>query len=92
MQFVQVTQFCEKVRNYNGFLSKFHIFFIGQSLNVFDTIWDNTRSDPGSLTLAIFSGSFAFGGWAAMSHMMEELQEPNKYNFSNSFKFEEKAK
>ncbi|ODN04807.1 Y+L amino acid transporter 1 [Orchesella cincta] len=43
-----------------------------------DNLWTGTVITAESVVYSIFSGSFAFGGWQAMSTMMEELKEPEK--------------
>jgi len=44
-----------------------------------ENLWSGTVFTAESVVYAIFSGSFAFSGWQAMSTMMEELKDPEKW-------------
>lgn len=41
--------------------------------------FDSTNIDPGSISLAFYSGLFAYGGWGVLNNVTEEIKNPNKY-------------
>ncbi|CAL8109917.1 unnamed protein product [Orchesella dallaii] len=49
-----------------------------QTQENFENLWTGTVITAESVVYSLFSGSFAFGGWQAMSTMMEELKEPQR--------------
>ncbi|XP_021965325.1 Y+L amino acid transporter 2 [Folsomia candida] len=44
----------------------------------FTNMWEGSNITVESLLFSIYAGSFAFGGWSALSTMMEELKNPYK--------------
>ncbi|OAF71549.1 Inner membrane transport protein YbaT [Intoshia linei] len=40
--------------------------------------FENSRYDFGSISLALYSGLFSFGGWTYLNYVTEELKEPKK--------------
>lgn len=49
----------------------------GQVTNFYGA-WEGTSTNAGSLSLAFFSGLFAYNGWNYLNCVIEELKEPEK--------------
>jgi len=47
--------------------------------NNFSDPWDNSTITSSSVVYSLFAGAFAFGGWASLNTMIEELVDPSKY-------------
>lgn len=51
--------------------------FYGEDLGNFENVWEGNY-DANSLSLATFSGLYAFGGWNILNFVTEELKNPYK--------------
>lgn len=47
----------------------------------FENIFENTTPDIGTVSLAFYSGLFAYQGWNYLNFIVEELQNPRRYCF-----------
>uniref|UniRef100_A0AC35U5R6 Large neutral amino acids transporter small subunit 1 n=1 Tax=Rhabditophanes sp. KR3021 TaxID=114890 RepID=A0AC35U5R6_9BILA len=50
----------------------------GRYRESFENIWEGTTHDFGSISLAFYSGLFAYQGWNYLNFIVEELQNPRK--------------
>jgi L-type amino acid transporter 5 len=55
---------------------------MGKSENLEDP-FEGTKSDPGSIALAFYSGLFSFAGWNYLNFVTEELKDPFRYLFNS---------
>ncbi|KAI6190712.1 Amino acid permease [Aphelenchoides bicaudatus] len=49
-----------------------------ENLASFQNIWANSTTDPGKISLAFYSGLFAYQGWNYLNFIVEELQNPKR--------------
>lgn len=59
----------------------------------FENIFENTNTNIGQVSIAFYSGLFAYQGWNYLNFIIEELQNPKRFDlfkkgnvvFFNSF-------
>lgn len=49
-----------------------------ENLQSFQNLWEGSVTDPGRISLAFYSGLFAYQGWNYLNFIVEELQNPKR--------------
>jgi len=45
-------------------------------VEMFDTMWEGSATDPGQIAVSFYQGIFSYAGWNYLNFMTEELKEP----------------
>lgn len=57
-----------------------YLLAFGEDINrlAFQDVWKNSNWDAGKISLAFYSGLFAYQGWNYLNFIVEELQNPKR--------------
>ncbi|KRZ78497.1 Y+L amino acid transporter 1, partial [Trichinella papuae] len=82
--FVRWATFIQDILTYAKIIALVLIIMTGlvmaflTSSGSFDNIFDGTSNDAGEISLALYSGLFAYNGWNYLNFIVEELKNPKR--------------